>query len=246
MKGFKFLPLLLLIFLLSCENKESKRISLPFEYREGYGPFIPGWSILNGERKGNPEEDEWLRIKLLVKNIPKGWSHVKREQVWLDGRQLVYQNYKQGKLSKAFYEGLQKSWNWVPDEKNLSASPIKSSVYVIWGVDRDGNWVGMVDTNNNLDFGDEKPFYPEVIVDNSVDSFKKYTEPLMVSYEKMRNGKVVTVQVPMLIRQLRGEISPDSRQVSSLSMERSLRFLFLQALTMQILKGLKSLSLLRK
>ena len=201
MKGNECLSLLLLIFMLSCDKKDSKRISLPIEYHQGYGPFIPGWSILSGERKGDPEQNEWLHIKLPIKNIPKGWSHVKREQVWLDHRQLVYQNYKQGKLSKEFYEGLLKSWNWLPDEKNLSASPIKCFVYVIWGVDENGNWTAMIDTNNNLDFGDEKPFVPEVI-EKGVRSFKKYSEPLIVNFEKIRNGKVVSSQVPMLIKQL--------------------------------------------
>lgn len=103
MKACNFLFLLILFSLNSCLKKEERKISLPIEYHEGYGPFLPSWSILNGERKGDPKENEWLNIYLPIKNLPKGWSQVKRESVWLDSYQLVYQNYKQGKLSKPFY-----------------------------------------------------------------------------------------------------------------------------------------------
>lgn len=60
----------------------------------------------------------------------------------------------------------------------------------------------MIDTNNNLDFGDEKPFWPEVIENGDPGNWKKYIKPFVVSFEKVRNGQVVTTQVPMLVRQL--------------------------------------------
>lgn len=194
--------LFLSVILLGCSKEDEKKITLPIEYHEGYGPFIPGWAILSGERKGDPKKDEWLNIYLPLKNLPKGWSHIKRALVWLDTHQLVYQNYKQGKLSKEFYGDLQKSWNWIPDESNLSSTPIKCYVYVIWGVDQTGNWAAMVDTNNDLDFGNEKAFWPEVIERGSQESFKRYTKPMMVRFEKVRKGKVVTAQVPISIKQL--------------------------------------------
>ena len=199
------IKLLVIVCLAGCSKKVDKTISLPIEYHEGYGPFIPNWSPLGGERKGDPNKDEWLRIYLPVKNLPKGWSHVKKELVWLDTYQLVYQNFKQGNLSKEFYFDLQKSWDWVPNERNLSATPIKCFVYVIWGVDQNGNWAAMIDSNNNLDFGDERAFSPEVIDPRELESYKKYTKPIIVRCEKVQHGKIVSTHIPMVIKLLGGD-----------------------------------------
>ena len=99
----------IVLCLYSCSKNEDKKIiSLPIEYHDGYGPFIPNWSPLVAERKGDPDKDEWLRIQLPIKNLPKGWSYLKKELVWLDTYQLIYQNFKQGNLSEEFYKNLQK------------------------------------------------------------------------------------------------------------------------------------------
>jgi len=125
--------------------------------------------------------------------------------VWLDTYQLAYQNYKQGNLSKEFYFGLQKSWDWVPNERNLSAVTIKCFVYVIWGVDQSGNWAVMIDSNNNLDFGDEQAFQPEVIDPRKLESYKRYTKPVIVRCEKVQRGKIVSTQIPIIIKLLGGD-----------------------------------------
>lgn len=197
--------LIIFIIISSCKGNTGKEVSFPLVYHDGYGPFIPGWSLLSPELKNVESNDEWVHMRLPIKNIPSDWSYVKRDMIMLDIYQLVYQNYKQGKVSEQFYLDLQKSSNLVPDETNFSESPIKCYVYVIWGVNRDGNWAAMVDTNNNLDFGDEDAFYPEVILQGDSKSWNEYSTYRMVSYEKVLNGRTIETNIPVVIKQFGAE-----------------------------------------
>jgi thiol-disulfide isomerase/thioredoxin len=164
---------------------------------------VPNWSRLAGERKGEPE-NEWTKAYLPIRNIPKGWSHVKKEMIWIDPEQFFYQNYKSGNFSQSFYSNLLANKLPTPDTSQMSASAIKSYVYVIWGVDQNANWAAMVDTNNNLDFSDEEPFHPELIKD-VVEDAKRHSTSGMVTYERVHNGKVFSAKIPVAVKMFRGD-----------------------------------------
>lgn len=206
MKTLTLLLLLLSCFLVTCrqQNEPTGPVELPITLVNGYGPFHPGFGSLGNEHKNDPEWKKfWGKLTLPVKGIPKNWSNVDKSMVWLNTHQLIYQNFLAGNFTQEQYESLQKSWKWSPDTAKLSEKPIKCYVYTITGFDEKiGKWGAMIDTNNNLDFSDEKAVYPKVI-DNK-DPYS-YQNPTIVQYEIYRRGKVVKATVPMVVKTMGSE-----------------------------------------
>lgn len=203
-----FKILLALVLLFSCREKMEEQadiIHVPVELKQGFGPFTASYAALSPEHSGdNPDAASWVPTYRPVKGVPKGLKNVVKSMVWLNARQLVYQNFHEGKISGEMYEQLQKSWEWVPDELRLSKKPIKCFVYIIRGVDKAGVTMVMIDTNNNLDFSDEKAFKPVRIIGKekgiNADSLRHYERPWMVQYEHVINGKIVRVSVPIVVK----------------------------------------------
>ncbi|HEX9957274.1 MAG TPA: TlpA disulfide reductase family protein, partial [Fibrella sp.] len=131
--------------------------------------------------------------------------------VWLDSYQLVYQNVKAGKISLANYQYLQKEWKWTPDTARLSATPIKCFVYIIKGFDESrGKWAVMIDTNNDLDFSNEVPVYPEQIPLKPIPD--KLANTQLIQYDTYLEGKVLKAQVPMAVGLIKGDFVYGSPQ----------------------------------
>jgi len=203
-----FKMLVVVALFISCEEgnrKEVSTIEVPFELKEGFGPFTASYSALSPEHTdANPDAAAWVPTYRPVKGVPKDLKNVIKSMVWLNARQLVYQNFHEGKISLEMYKQLQKSWDWIPDEVNLSKKPIKSFVYVIRGTDRTGTVMMMIDTNNNLDFSDETAFEPSVINGRengmNADSLRFYEKPWMVQYEHVINGRIVRDSVPIIVK----------------------------------------------
>lgn len=193
-------------------------VHLPLKLQEGYGPFHPGFSPLSEEHRGDPL---WGKIYLSVKGVPKSWTNVKKSMVWMNSGQLVYQNFKAGNISAENYRLLQKGWQWQPDTTRLSSKPIKCYVYAISGFDEQaGKWAVMVDTNNNLDFGDETAIHPVAI--NQKDPYPyKDTDVRRVQYEVYRNGKVIAVEVPMVVKTMGSEFLYNFPQYATVSLKQS-------------------------
>ncbi|WP_439559625.1 TlpA family protein disulfide reductase [Dyadobacter sp.] len=197
-----------LFFLASCQSDtdtEEAEVELPVEIQEGYGPFEARYSVLFEEHTTKtPGGAAWVPTYRPVMGIPKDWRNVVKSMIWLDGYQLVYQNFHEGKISREMYEDLQKSWEWTPDELALSKRPIKCFVYTIRGIDKQGNLVVMIDTNNNLDFSDETAFQPEKLfgVGKTMnwDSMRTYKKLWRVAFERVENGEVVEDTLPMLVK----------------------------------------------
>ena len=197
---------LLACFLVSCREqaKQTGSVELPVTLVDGYGPFHPGFGALGNEHKNDPEWKRfWGKMTLPVRGVPKNWSSVNKAMVWLNTHQLIYQNFLADNFTQEQYEHLQKSWKWSPDTAKLSEKPIKCYVYTLTGYDeKSGKWAVMMDTNNNLDFSDEKVVYPSVI--NNKDPYS-YQNPTIVQYEIYRRGKVVRATVPMVVKTMGSE-----------------------------------------
>ncbi|KAA0993029.1 TlpA family protein disulfide reductase [Dyadobacter aurulentus] len=205
----KKILLTLIIPALLCCNKSQKEeggvIEVPIEIEEGFGPFKGTFSILHAEHTmEDPMGAPWVPTYRPVRGIPKEWEAVVKSMAWLDGRQLVYQNFHEGKISKEMYEDLQESWAWKPDEAALSKKPLKCFVYTVRGRDKTGRIALMVDTNNNLDFSDETAFYPEKIYLNegryNWDSIRAYRKIVMVQHERFLRGRIVKDSIPMIVK----------------------------------------------
>lgn len=202
---FYFLKTVLVFTLLtSCSSQNDdtssyQTINLPLTFIEGFGPFAGYGSALNPEHTlDNPNGAPWVGIYRPVKGIPAAWREVVKTMVWLNGYQVVYQNYKAGNISQEMYESLQKSWKWSPDEKQLSEKPIKCFVYVVRGIDKTGKVAVLIDQNNNLDMSDETAFYPETVTIANWNA--NYQDSHKISYEVFREGSVLGSQIPMLIK----------------------------------------------
>lgn len=179
-------------------------VTLPLEMQEGYGPFRPGFGILSSETGDYPKGAQSRTSSLPLRGIPTAWTNRVKTRIDLDSRQFIYQNFCAGNVDSAWYRGFLDYWNWEPDTTKLSAKPIKCYVYVVRGYDpQAGKWAVLVDTNNNLDFGDETAIYPAP-QDPTGQNFT-YQNPLIISHEVYRKGNVVNVKTPMVIKTLRGD-----------------------------------------
>ncbi len=197
--------LLVVCAMASCQNREEEKsdgdiLRLPLTFVEGIGPG-GGYSLLSEEhKKDDPSAEMWVKTYLPVQGIPGSWRGVKKSMVGLDLYQLIYQNYKTGKISQKEFDERKKSWEWEPNPEELSAAPIKCYVYVVSGKDKEGLTAVIIDTNNNLDFSDDVVFYPQSYAMDSTMAKYSEEEKHYVTYEVFQGGQVVSKQIPMLIR----------------------------------------------
>ena len=203
----KFLLLLSICFFTACQPPDEQPVllNLPLEVQEGYGPFQPRFGILSPETGDYPKGTQSRNSSLPLSGIPKHWTNCVKTRIDLNAQQFIYQNFYAGNVDPKWYSGFLENWNWSPDSTKLSKRPIKCYVYTIRGYDSQaGQWAVMVDTNNNLDFSDESAIYPEA-QDPTGQNFD-YKNPLMVTYEVYRKGKIVRTKIPMVIKTLQGDI----------------------------------------
>lgn len=193
------LVLCLILTLASC-NRQPKEppitLRIPITFKEGYGPFYPGFGILDPDR---PTDPLWGKTYYAVRGIPHHWSNPVKSRLFLNLHQLVYQHAKAGTITQESYAYLQKAWSWLPDTTQLSAKPIKCYVNVVRGFDEHtGKWAVLVDTDNDLDFSDETPVEPAVIQANEVPDHPKNSRT--IRYETYQNGQVRTAYAPITFR----------------------------------------------
>jgi thiol-disulfide isomerase/thioredoxin len=187
-----------------CQHADQTASSahLPLTIKEGYGPFNPYYGSLSPD---HPEDQLWGKIYLPIRGVPKHWSNLTKSMIWLDAHQLVYQNVLLGNIAPKDYIYLQKEWKWIPNSAKLSAKPIKCYVYVIRGFDENRRQGAvMVDTNNNLNFEDETPIYPQEV--DFKDRLYRYKDPQTVHYEVYQKGKIRSAQVPIVIKKMGNEL----------------------------------------
>ncbi|GGB94828.1 hypothetical protein GCM10011325_22760 [Dyadobacter sediminis] len=195
----------MLIGLYACRQNSNELagnvVELPVTFVEGFGPFGSSYGVLAAEYTlDNAGGAGWVKTYLPVRGIPEKWKKVVRSMVVLDYKQLVYQNFFQGNIDSSMYFDLQKSWDWEPDSTRLSRLPVRCYVYVIRGMDESGKTAVMIDSNNNLDFADEVPFYPETA--SKQDTLRYYKKSHRIEFDVFRDGKVLVSHVPMVIKHL--------------------------------------------
>ncbi|MEZ0484894.1 TlpA family protein disulfide reductase [Fibrella aquatica] len=197
--------------LIGCSKQSTDTIQstqLPITIKQGFGPFYPSFGILSPE---SPDTPVWGKLACSLTGKPRNWSRLTQTRVWLDSHQLVYQYVKSGKITLADYQFFQKEWKWTPDTSQLSATPIKCFVYIIKGFDESrGKWAIMMDTNNDLDFSNETPVYPEPIPMQPIPD--KLANTRMVQYETYREGKILSAQVPLVVGLIKGDFVYGSPQ----------------------------------
>lgn len=194
------LPLLsAYIFLLSCSGKPSPYIELPIALQEGYGNISPGFGMVSGRATA---DNPWHKTQMEVSGVAQNWLAPDTACLWLDPHQFAFQNFKLGNIDKEFFEELKSAWNIDLDSRPFSENAIKCYVHVVYGKDEEGKLMYMVDTNNDHDFSDELVHTPQAIDTSMGDSLAlRYAH--RVRYEDFRNGKVVELEVPLVIMESR-------------------------------------------
>lgn len=205
MKNLIILIVTLSVCIFSCskstDEKDEQLINLPVTYIEGFGSFPSNYAAAGAEYTlDDPGGQVWVNSYKSVSGIPKLWKNVTKCIVHTNIHQFVYQNFYEGNIDSNFYMSLQKDWKWKPDEKRLSKRPIRCYVYLIHGTDQLGKLSVMIDRNNNLDFSDEEPFYPEIASPN--DTLRHYKSSYEIEYDKIQEGRLVTAHIPMVIKYL--------------------------------------------
>jgi len=185
---------LLSAFLLNCSQE--KIVELPLTVHNGYGPFGAGFGGVSPNSES--ENDPWKNTYLKISKFPEGLTDMKAGHIETNIYQSVYQDYFLGNITKEWYEGLQKPWNWIPDTLNLSKNPVKTKIAFVYGKDSEGIVKMAVDENNNLDLSDDKLFTPIEMVFDNIDSLARIYS-VNVSFETFVHDKIVPVSAPLLI-----------------------------------------------
>lgn len=189
--------LILSVYVSNTSSAQNKVLKLPLTIEQGYGPFRGGFGRISVSDTNNIE-DSWHTTYIRVKGFPKHWQNYRYGMVHTDFEQWTYQNYKQGKVTEEDYIELQKNWQWTPDEKILSATPIKCYVHCAWNIDTNGKMGEViVDANNNLDFSDDTMYNAPILKDFSFD--KAVKNPRYFKAQQYINGKITDITLPLLL-----------------------------------------------
>ena len=175
---------------LSCSNKKSIELStIP---RAGYGPFN---AFFVPARIYYSDSIIYSRLS----GIPENWTDVKVGSFETNAYQSIYQDYKQGNITKERYKTLQKMW--IPDTSNVSIEPIQCKIFFVYYQDSTGVLKIIIDANNNLNFKDDITISPEDINTKPVVNMDSLAlvNSIDVMYERFRHNKIEKVQSPLLV-----------------------------------------------
>ncbi len=179
---------------------QAETIELPLTKKIGYGPF-PSSSVSGMTPYSTDEGNPWFITYLKITGAPANWTETKFGDIDLNIYQTVYQSYLAGNISENRFEILKKSWSWEPDTLNLSKVPLQCKVAFAFGKDSTGEVKMIIDSNNNLDLSDDKPFKPIVInytQKTNIDSIKM-SHSFNISYEHFVDKKIVKENTPVFI-----------------------------------------------
>ncbi|RYF63408.1 MAG: TlpA family protein disulfide reductase, partial [Cytophagaceae bacterium] len=177
-------------------------VELPITFVRGYGPFGVGFSRLTPDQR---LDANYRKMTLPVNGIPKAWISPQKAMVRINTWQLIYQNVLAGNVSSAWYKGYQHSRQLALDDAEFAKQPIKCYVYVVKGFEpKRGKWLVRIDTNNNLDLSDETSFEPQVIKPGA--PADDITDARLVTYQTFQKGRIVTAQLPMVVKRMGDEL----------------------------------------
>jgi thiol-disulfide isomerase/thioredoxin len=183
---------------LSCETKGQgyafgDTIALPLEYHSGFGPFLIARSGIGGE--DNQKKGIFSNTYLAVKGIPASWKDPKKQMIIIDYPQFLYQNTRNGNITKSQLVTL-KDAGWNIDSSSALPSFIKCYVYVAMGTDEHNRMVAIVDQNNNLDFSDDLVLFPKDLTSDKTEVEKNI---VYAQYERNQYGKKHIDTIPILL-----------------------------------------------
>lgn len=177
-------------------------VHLPITLVRGYGPFGIGFSRLTPDQN---LDANYSKMSLPVRGIPNEWVSTQKAMARLNTWQLIYQNVVAGNVSRAWYNGYQQTRQLTLDDAKFAKQAIKCYVYIVKGFDqKKGKWLVRIDTNNNLDFSDETSFEPQVIKPGTPPD--DITDAHLVTYQTFQKGKIVTAQLPMVVKRMGDEL----------------------------------------
>ena len=195
----KAILLIVSVFLSALSYAQIRTIELPLTVKDGKGPFKSSLGAISpySEDKDNPWEKTWLKTT----GIPSDWTDVKKGDIETNMYQTVYQHFLLGNITRERYEYLQKSWNWIPDTRNLSKEPLKCKIAFAYGKDPSGETKLVVDANNNRDFSDDVPFVPVEIDLNKKSDLDSISNKnaIVVSFERLSGNKIILQKAPLFI-----------------------------------------------
>jgi len=184
------------LLLLSFASDRDNIIQVPFKLVKGYGNFNPSFSPVASATDFYGESYQKQGVALL--GIPENWQEAQQAVIYFDIQQFIYQNYKQGNFTEESFQKLKKDWNINLEKIPLSEEPIKCFVYIVYSKDKEGKLKYKIDTNNNLDFSDEKEYVPFEDAWKKLDSLAQCCSHT-IQYEAFREGKLRQLTIPLLV-----------------------------------------------
>lgn len=181
-------------------SRDDGIVELPLTPQEGYGPFEFGFAAAT--LNTDDETDHWYKTQLYPLSAPSGMSEVKYGTIETDFYQTVYQSYCSGDISAEWYDTWTGLLTTALDSTRLSKAPVKTRIAFAIGKDASGQTVAAIDTDNDLEFDDEKVFIP-TDVDTIWTSDNKDSVALAnviaVSAERYSNGEITQITIPVSV-----------------------------------------------
>lgn len=181
-------------------SRDDGIVELPLTPRQGYGPFEFGFAAAT--LNTDDETDHWYKTQLYPLSAPSGMSEVKYGTIETDFYQTVYQSYCSGDISAEWYDTWTGLLTTALDSTRLSKAPVKTRIAFAIGKDASGQTVAAIDTDNDLEFDDEKVFIP-TDVDTIWTSDNKDSVALAnviaVSAERYSNGEITQITIPVSV-----------------------------------------------
>lgn len=191
----RFILLLLAVFsAYGAYCSPPERVEVKLMKEGGYGPFP--FRPFTGCPSTDGNDTNWGKTYSRIKNIPADWTSVKKYEVVVDIKQVVYQSYFSGDISEDFYKHLQQEWKWTPDTAALSRVPLRVQIAFVEGVDASGRTMLMVDADNDGDMAGETPFAPR---DFTYPSAYEPDNIVYAAYDRLSKGRIVADTLPLNI-----------------------------------------------
>ena len=146
-------------------------------------------------------ETEESPLKVNLTGIPENLKNITRYQFIADEKQFYHQNFKIGNPSEQSYEQRMNLLKYDPGKDEISETPLRCFVYIVVGVDGEGNKVWLADTDLDLDFSDEEPrplfsYSPPF----DYETYKQFADnSIQLKYQRVLDGKVVEENFPFAV-----------------------------------------------
>jgi thiol-disulfide isomerase/thioredoxin len=181
-------------FLFITSISQAQIIELPYTFHNGWGEY-QGRSFGGMNFSKHAPESTWGIMEIETSGAPVGFS-VQREDT--DIIQFIWQSYVKGKVSKEVFLDYMESWEIDTLSENLTRDFIRCYVHVAIKKENDSTFLYIVDTNNDLDFSDEKIHSAAVRNPQKTDDL--YQENVVkFTYDVSSGGNIQTRQGEILI-----------------------------------------------